>query len=214
MTGSVVPLAGDGGALVPDCYTFSLAVSATHSWTLNLCQRGDRLVESSGQDDQVWMLGSLRSPNIATWTCAPENLILGPTVERDKQATHLCEGKNTTPANSGFKQGGLLKFLGREVLNIDGKDVPVLHVEVSRTVTGTTQTGTQSLELWMSVLTSLPVRGARSSTVTTSAPFFGQLRYSESSEFQIQSLTPLPPDAATDSGDAGRDGAGDGGRDG
>jgi|GEM_PF-6467621 len=206
MNGEVAPMPRGDGGVVDDCYAFSLSASATHSWTLNLCQRGDRLVESSGQDEQVWVFGTSRNANLATWSCSPENLILGPTVERDKQAPHLCEGKNTTPPDSGFQQGGLLKFLGREVLNVAGQEVPVVHVEVTRTVTGTTQRGTQALELWLDARSSLPVRGVRSSTVTTSAPFFGELRYAETSEFQLQSLSPTPPGPRDAAADAPKDG--------
>jgi hypothetical protein len=45
--------------------------------------------------------------------------------------------------------------------------------------------------------------------VTTTAPFFGELRYTETSEFQIQSLDPVLPssDASVDAdGDAPKDG--------
>ncbi len=209
MDGVVAPLPRGDGGVADACYSFSLFASATHSWTLNLCQRGDRLVESSGQDEQVWVFGTLRNPNLASWRCTPENLILGPTLERDKQAPHLCEGQNTTPPDSGFRQGGLLKFLGREVLNVAGQDVSAIHVEVTRTVTGSTQQGTQALELWLDARSSLPLRGVRSSTVTTTAPFFGELRYTETSEFQIQSLDPVLPssDASVDAdGDAPKDG--------
>ncbi len=206
MKGEVAPVPRGDGGVAADCYAFSLSASATHSWTLNLCQHGDRLVEASGQDEQVWIFGTSRSPNLATWSCTPENLILGPTVERDKQAPHLCEGKNTTPPDSGFQQGGLLKFLGREVMNVAGQEVPVVHVEITRTVTGSTQSGTQALELWLDARSSLPVRGARSSAVTTSAPFFGQLRYAETSEFQLQSLSPSPPEPDDAAVDAPKDG--------
>lgn len=197
--------------IAADCYSFSLSLANTHLWRVELCQRGASLYERAGTDDQSWFNGA--NKNLATWQCSPENLLLGPIVERDKQVPHLCEGKNTNPANSVFKQGGLLTFLGREVKSVNGVDVPVVHVIVKRTVSGNTQNGTQELELWLDAVTSLPIQGNRSSDVVTPGTIIGDIRYTEKSGFQLQSITPTAPDAGVDAGvDGGSDASRDAGR--
>ncbi|HQY62855.1 MAG: hypothetical protein IPQ09_24980 [Myxococcales bacterium] len=196
----LVPMTGSMTVGGPDCYTFTMRAAIRHTWSLDFCRSGDRLLEVSGKDIQTWF-GTMT--NTASWRCDAGNPWFGPAVERDLTAIHDCQGQNSVPATS-FRQAGLMTFLGRKMIDVEGADVPVFGVEVRRTVSGA-QAGTQTLKLWIAVATGVPVEGERAANVTTTAPVVGTVEFEEMTSFKIYSMRPSSPDAGADASRDARD---------
>lgn len=79
-------------------------------------------------------------------------------------------------------------FVGYEVLDVGGRAVETVHLEIEFTMTGAAR-GDATLSLWLEPDTGLTVHLERT-TDTRTASVWGDVRYQEEATFHLQSMTP------------------------
>ncbi len=138
--------------------------------------------------------------NVATITCNPAAQFISEAVVDGGPLSQSCLGSNSL-VDGSFGSSGPYSFVGNDVVNLpDGATIPsALHFEMQRTVTGNTQSGSQTVQWWLDTTTGLPLRVAVQTHVNSPSPF-GATVFTESADFTIESTTPSAslPDGSSD----------------
>ena len=87
---------------------------------------------------------------------------------------------------------GPVRFIGTETLDIGGEPVPAHRYRRERTTSGN-QEGGESIEVWFSAETGMPLRNVRQ-LEAVSDTVIGEVRYNEDAEFELTSLAPRGAD--------------------
>ena len=99
-----------------------------------------------------------------------------------------CTGTNEAISGETVSQGPD-RFVGEEVVEVDGVGVRTQHFVSERTMSGA-QVGTDRSDVWFQVGTGLPVRNRRSISAATDTPV-GSSTYTEAGEFQLAATEAL-----------------------
>ena len=193
---STPPLSQSQGPTMPatvewlddGCWTFRIDYSSNHwqSWTY--CPDGDVVSETGGSTWQRWMIGATAITNLSTFECDPGSVVVAGDAEPDDEWQGRCTGTNEAVSGETVSAGPD-RYVGEEVLEVDGVEVRTQHFVSERTMSGA-QVGTDRSEVWFQVGTGLPVRNERTVTVATDTPI-GTSDYRESGEFRLVSPEPV-----------------------
>jgi hypothetical protein len=132
-----------------------------------------------------------------TITCAPGDVYYTPEPERLPLPLwpHVCTGKNTDDQSGGseFTTKGTYAFTRRELRQIAGRQVEVLHFHDERAVTGA-QTGTNVADWYFNPASGVLLGLVRKISIKYPAPIVGQVTYTEDLTMTLSEI----PDAGAD----------------
>lgn len=117
-----------------------------------------------------------------SYTCSPGALIMPRDARPGRTWTGTCRSDDSTFVLRG-------RVVGLEALDVAGTRVPVVHLTISGTLTGSTR-GRSDRELWLARDTGLLVQ-AVADTDTDADTAGGTVRYRESYRLRLQSPTPI-----------------------
>ncbi len=169
------------------CWSLRIDLSSNHWQRWDYCPEGDDLVELGGESWQRWMIGPTAITNLSTFECDEGSVVLPADRSSEQEWDARCTGTNEAVEGETVSQGPS-RFIGGEVVEVDGGEVSTLRFEQERTMSGS-QRGGERAELWFDVDTGLLVRLEREVEVRTDTPI-GESTYTESASFQLVSLTP------------------------
>jgi hypothetical protein len=113
--------------------------------------------------------------------------VLPTDISAGQEVSWTCAGQNS--AVPGLTEARTtVHMLGTADLRIAGAPVRAVHERQETVLTGS-QRGTVTMEWWFSASNGLPLRVARTITISTASPV-GDITYSESGSWQMTSLVP------------------------
>ncbi|MCZ7526155.1 MAG: hypothetical protein M5U14_07115 [Acidimicrobiia bacterium] len=96
----------------------------------------------------------------------------------------------TTEGSEGVGvSAGPYRFVGEEVVDVDGEGVPAHRFRQERVMSGS-QSGTQTADLWFAVGDGLPLRNERRIEVRSDT-ILGTVTYEEEGGFRLAELGPV-----------------------
>ncbi len=171
------------------CWTFRIDYSTNHWQSWRYCPTDGGLDEVGGQSFQRWDFGAFANETTSTFECD------APTIRADQQPgdewTQSCTGSSTGVDGTTLSEGPV-RFVGTETLDIGGEPVPAHRYRRERTTSGN-QEGGESIEVWFSAETGMPLRNVRQ-LEAVSDTVIGEVRYNEDAEFELTSLAPRGAD--------------------
>jgi hypothetical protein len=172
----------DGG-----CWSLRIDLSSNHWQRWDYCPDGADLVEMGGESWQRWMIGTTAITNLSTFECDEGSVVLPARRAPDQSWDARCTGTNEAVEGTTVSQGPY-RFIGDELVEVDGRDVPSLHFAQERTMSGS-QRGQERAEVWLDAETGLLLRLEREVDVRSDTPI-GESTYTESASFRLISLDP------------------------
>ncbi len=193
---STPPLSQSQGPTMPatvewlddGCWSFRIDYSSNHWQSWDYCPEGDVVAETSGSTWQRWMIGATAITNLSTFDCEPGSVVVALDAAPDDEWQGRCTGTNEAISGETVSQGPD-RFVGEEVVEVDGVGVRTQHFVSERTMSGA-QVGTDRSDVWFQVGTGLPVRNRRSISAATDTPV-GSSTYTEVGEFQLAATEAL-----------------------
>ena len=173
----------------PDgCWQFRIDFNSFHSHTWSRCSGSNHLTESGGTTTQKFDFATFKMAEHSTVTCRP---FVVADLDAKPGATWpvRCEGKSQT-TKATFVQQGVVTFVGREPVTVDGATVPAVHTRERLRLTGG-QTGTVDIDIWFAADSGLPLNEThRIRVVSPAPPPLGHVTYAEDGTWHLESATP------------------------
>jgi hypothetical protein len=173
----------------PDgCWQFRIDYNSFHFQTWTRCAGSDKLTESGGTTAQKFDFATFKMAEHSTVTCAPF-VVVDLSAKDGTTWPVRCDGRSKTTKES-FVQQGVVTFVGREPVTVDGATVPAVHTRERLRLSGG-QTGTVDIDLWFAADSGLPLNETHSIRVVSPAPPpLGHVTYAEDGTWHLESTTP------------------------
>ena len=169
------------------CWTLRIDYSTNHWQSYVYCPRGAGLYETGGQTFERFDFVFTKVDTTATFKCTPENPTVLSGMTPGQKWDQQCTGSNTG-VKGEVTTAGPYTFVGEESVDVGGTPVPAYHFHQERSLTGA-QTGTQEADLWFDKTNGMPLRNEHHYVVDSDSPI-GKIRFTETAEFRLSSLTP------------------------
>jgi hypothetical protein len=183
------------GYVGASCFKQTFVVRNNYEETVASCIKGVDSVAQSASRRQVFAFGYTAT---TTSTCTPGDVYFTSAPSPGEIWDHNCTGQNSADeaGSSAFSVIGKYRYVGNQVIPIAGSDVPVMHFEDRRTVTGS-QGGKNEAEWFFAVEDGILVRLSRTIDIDYNVGgLIGIVHYHES---LLMTLT-TPPSVLRDAG--------------
>lgn len=169
------------------CWAFRIDFNAAHWQEWRYCPDagGAGVAEVGGRTGQTWDLGVSQVSNVSVFVCDPPIPLLAPPAA-GTTTEQSCSGTNSALEGETTSSGPSL-YVGPATITVDGEDVPTMHFQRERRLTGS-QEGQEHTEAWFRD-DGLLVRYQRDIEVRTDSPV-GAITYTETGSFQLSRLEP------------------------
>jgi hypothetical protein len=192
---SFPPNSQSDGAVMPasvtyianGCWRWHLDYNVAHWEEYDFCPHATKTLLATDRNSQSWDFGTLKTTNLARFTCAPDAVVLPQDAKPGQTLEWSCAGTNTSVPGRTIERIAV-RIVGIGTLRIGGAVVPTVHELQQVRLTGG-QTGTVREDWWFTVSSGLPVRIERHITILSSSPI-GTVTYHEDGSWQMASLQP------------------------
>ncbi|MBK9178390.1 MAG: hypothetical protein IPM45_02250 [Acidimicrobiales bacterium] len=168
------------------CWDLRIDYNANHWQTWRYCIEGDHVVDEGGAVFQRIDLVVAHPESLSISACEPPvpSLRRGATAGTtwDDTCTVVTDGRGRSELI------GTVTFLGDEAVTVAGEEVSAGHNRYERRYSGA-QRGHGVLDTWFATDTGLPLRSRWELQITSGSPI-GDVTYTESGEWTLDSLTP------------------------
>ncbi|MGO8870855.1 MAG: hypothetical protein ACLQPH_05535 [Acidimicrobiales bacterium] len=169
------------------CWLWHVDYNVAHWEEYDFCPHATKLLLAADRNSQSWDFGTLKTNNLARFTCASVAVVLPEDPKPGQTLEWSCAGTNTSVSGRTFERVAV-RIVGIDNLRIGGAIVPTVHELQQVTLTGG-QSGTVREDWWFTVRSGLPVRMERHITVLSGSPL-GTVTYDEAGSWQMASLRP------------------------
>jgi hypothetical protein len=169
------------------CWIYRLDYSTHHWQSIRYCAKGRALQETGEETFQSFDFVALEASDTNEIVCNPPIDRIRVDAEPTARWHVACDGRSKSRSTK-FHAQGTETFVGIENLRVGTELVPAYHYSVTRALSGS-QSGSERLDMWYSVLDGLPVKSDRHVDVKSPSPI-GTVTYRENGTYALASLTP------------------------
>jgi hypothetical protein len=169
------------------CWRWHVDYNVAHWEEYDFCPHATKMLLATDRNSQSWDFGTLKTTNLARFTCAPDAVVLPEDPKPSQTLEWSCTGTNTSVPGRTFERI-TVRIAGIDNLRIGGAVVPTVH-EVQQVMLTGGQKGTVREDWWFTVSSGLPVRMERHIIILSSSPI-GTVTYDEAGSWQMASLQP------------------------